>query len=378
MLEIATTLAQRHEVTLLTVGKLDLEILGRFFGLPAQRLKVLSFREHPSALVRNLDRLVCRWPEGNVYKKMFTAIFGPEFVSGYDLFVNGESGDFIRNTAPKGLYLIFFPWLMASSKSPPGLIRRLYRMPYEFWRRRCYRDRWESYGAIYAVSQYSQHHVEATLNRTCGILYPPIDDEFRPLPKANRILMLGRFMDQDEKGQWFGTEQFKRLCQKIPGWELVCAGALWPDKRAKRFFRHLKRSTQGWPIRLLPNLPFADLKTLVGRSKIFWHAMGHGQDLVRHPELAEHFGMPTVECMRAGCVPLAFDGGGQPEIIDSGQSGYVWNKPEMLLDYTLQLARDPERWNRMSKAAMIRGSTFSRDRFKRTIFSAIDELVASR
>jgi O-antigen biosynthesis protein len=186
--------------------------------------------------------------------------------------------------------------------------------------------------------------------------------------------MLGRFMDHDEKGQRFGAEQFKLLCQRIPGWELVCAGALWPEKRARRFFRRLKRSTRDWPIQLQPNLPFADLKTLVGQSKIFWHTMGHGRDLARHPELAEHFGMPTVECMRAGCVPLAFDGGGQPEIIESGQSGYLWRKPEMLLDYTLQLAGDAESWDRMSRAAIVRASAFSRDRFERTVFSAIDGL----
>ena len=53
------------------------------------------------------------------------------------------------------------------------------------------------------------------------------------------------------------------------------------------------------------NLDRAHLGLLYRDAKIFWHAAGMKSDETIYPELAEHFGISTVEAMSAGCVPVA-------------------------------------------------------------------------
>jgi glycosyltransferase involved in cell wall biosynthesis len=102
---------------------------------------------------------------------------------------------------------------------------------------------------------------------------------------------------------------------------------------------------------------------LYQEAKIFWHAAGMNSDEETHPELAEHFGITTVEAMSAGCVPVVVNKGGQPEIVEHGVSGFVWNTPDELQEYTARLMKDEELWRRMSKAARLRAEKFSRQAF---------------
>src|SRR5207248_6507126 len=105
------------------------------------------------------------------------------------------------------------------------------------------------------------------------------------------------------------------------------------------------------------------LRELFGRARIFWHATGLGDDTDAHPELAEHFGISTVEAMAAGCVPVVINKGGQPEIVEHGKSGFVWNTLDELKQYTQLLADDPSLWKQMSAAARERARGFARERF---------------
>ena len=45
------------------------------------------------------------------------------------------------------------------------------------------------------------------------------------------------------------------------------------------------------------DVPFDELKSWYGRSSIFWHACGLGE---QEPHLIEHFGMTTAEAMQNG------------------------------------------------------------------------------
>jgi glycosyltransferase involved in cell wall biosynthesis len=377
MLEVATTLSERHQVDLLTVGTIDTAAAARFHGLPVDRLGVVSFRRHPSFVVRLIDRIVWRWPEGNVYKKLFTATFGGELTRGYDLFINGESGHFVTNEARKGMFIVFFPWEKLPQPERLSVYRRIYRSGYDYWVRRDDHHHWETYDVICPICEYSRQYTERWIERSCRVLYPPIDERFVPREKKKRILMLGRFMTGDPKGQFFGVQQFRQITAQLPEWQMVCAGSLWPDEPSRGFFEELQRATDGLSVTLLPNVPFDELVRLVGESSVFWHTMGYGKDIETHPILAEHFGMPTVECMRAGCVPIGFRGGGQIEIISEGENGFLWSTPEELRDKTLQLAAEPSRMEIMAASAIGRAESFSREHFRKTLNDIVNGLFAT-
>jgi glycosyltransferase involved in cell wall biosynthesis len=104
------------------------------------------------------------------------------------------------------------------------------------------------------------------------------------------------------------------------------------------------------------NLAREDLRALFQRAKIFWHGTGLNDPTRSHPELAEHFGMATVVSMAAGCVPVVINKGRQPEIVEHGINGFVWNTIDELKTYTHTLAEDPALWVRMSDAAKTPGA----------------------
>jgi glycosyltransferase involved in cell wall biosynthesis len=112
------------------------------------------------------------------------------------------------------------------------------------------------------------------------------------------------------------------------------------------------------------NVPHAQVRGLFERAKIFWHATtGFNDTTDSRPELAEHFGISTAEAMSAGCVPVVVNKGGQPEIVEHGKSGFVWNTLDELKAYSRTLMNDEELWRKMSEAARERAQRFSRARF---------------
>src|SRR5262249_44848574 len=95
-------------------------------------------------------------------------------------------------------------------------------------------------------------------------------------------------------------------------------------------------------------------------AKVFWHAAGLNEDVDR-PELAEHFGIVTAEAMAAGCVPVVINRGAQPEIVEHGVSGFVWNSIEQLTEYTAFLYEDDPLRAAMSDASLARARAFAKE-----------------
>src|SRR5262249_41320143 len=105
-----------------------------------------------------------------------------------------------------------------------------------------------------------------------------------------------------------------------------------------------------------------ELSQAYARARIFLHAAGFGAPDDR-PDLTEHFGIATVEAMSAGCVPVVVNKGAQPEIVEHGVTGFLWNTAAELQDYVRLLARDTRLWSRMSAAARERCRIFDREVF---------------
>jgi glycosyltransferase involved in cell wall biosynthesis len=119
------------------------------------------------------------------------------------------------------------------------------------------------------------------------------------------------------------------------------------------------------------NTPWPQLQNAYERAKIFWHAAGYGAE-ESNPQEVEHFGIVTLEAMAAGCVPVVINKGGQPEIVQHGINGFVWNTLDELKQYTLLLTQDETLWQQMSQAARQRAEAFGPEAFRRRLFEVLD------
>src|SRR5439155_7945483 len=131
-------------------------------------------------------------------------------------------------------------------------------------------------------------------------------------------------------------------------WTYASVGGLNTRPENQAFFERVRQSGRDCSTIVGANLDRGSLRDLFERARIFWHATGFGDDTEARPELAEHFGMATVEAMAAGCVPVVIDKGGQREVVVHGETGFRWSTIEELKDYTLRLVNDEPLWRRLS------------------------------
>ncbi len=219
--------------------------------------------------------------------------------------------------------------------------------------------------AIYN-SKFTKELIEKTWNLNGKVIYPPVGvEDFKPLKKQNLILSVGRFVSfLKTKKHELMIDVFKKM--KVKGWSLHLAGGLEGDKK---YLDELKKRSKGVDIFFYPNVSFEKLQDLYGRASIYWHAMGFGE---KDPHKQEHFGITTVEAMAAGAVPVVINSGGQPEIVEDGKSGYLWNDIVELKKLTLQLINDPDLIKKLSQNAILRSKIFSKDKFCKEIREVIN------
>lgn len=179
------------------------------------------------------------------------------------------------------------------------------------------------YSSVIANSRFTKSNMDPMVGRRAEVIYPPVETAaFSPKKKEKLILSVGRF--HPFKKQHVLIDAFNKM--KIAGWRLVLAGGLLPEDH--EYFTSLRASKS---VQLVPNISFAQLKGLYEKATIYWHAAGFGES---DPMNMEHFGISTVEAMAAGCIPIVFGGGGQPEIVKDGKSGFLWNTPDELIKKT--------------------------------------------
>lgn len=229
----------------------------------------------------------------------------------------------------------------------------------------------QAYDLLLANSEYTRRWIERRWSLPSELLYPPVAvEDFTPGAKRNIILSVGRFFaGSHNKKHLPMIAAFRSLCERgLAGWEFHLVGGsdqAIPEQRA--YLEQVRAAAHGYPVKIHANLPFAELKRLYGEAKIFWHATGYDEDEERAPERFEHFGITTVEAMAAGCVPVAIGRGGQPEIIEDGRSGYLWQTLEELQARTRTLVEQPEAWVRLAVGAQMRSRIFDSAHFQRRV-----------
>jgi glycosyltransferase involved in cell wall biosynthesis len=218
------------------------------------------------------------------------------------------------------------------------------------------RIRLRSYGCLIANSAFTAKWIEQYWGRQADVLYPAVAP-IAPGLKRPCILGVGRFAGGGRSKQQLElVTMFRRLCERgLAGWELHLAG--YPQDAA--YVEQVRRSADDLPVQLHVTADRAELELLYATSSIFWHATGMGADPMREPGRMEHFGIVTAEAMSAGCVPVVFNGGGQPEIVTHESTGVLWDSYDDCVEVTWRLAHDAQWRDSLACAGTARARIFS-------------------
>jgi glycosyltransferase involved in cell wall biosynthesis len=373
---LATALAERHDVDFVHhPPAIDLAHFGAFCGLDLSRLKSRCVESEDFPEVRTSNPWV-RYRKARAWN---AALSAP-----YDLFVvitpfvppfcHARRGA-LRITFPLVDRESLWPWRGTADGGRRTWRNRLSRL-YAAWE---WRRRFAGYQAVAANSRFTQRWVRRRWAIDCSAVYPPVELEVPDREKRNLILSVGRFsISTPCKNQLEMVLAFRELSAKsgLIGWSYATAGGLKDDPDEVAYFERVRRAAAGGGVLLLPNLERERLLDLYGESKIFWHAAGLGEDEEARPESTEHFGIVTVEAMAAGCVPIVIRKGGQPEIVEHGVSGFLWDTLEELKEYTELLAGDDKLRARMASAARARAMRFSRAAYVDAMLALLEPLLA--
>jgi glycosyltransferase involved in cell wall biosynthesis len=334
--------------------------LSNFFQLD---LDGISLRYCPPSKVGWLA-LTTRWWRLRAEQKAWNA----HLSAPYDLFINSTHGIPPFCHAPRGVLYVLFPTFNRSAEWPwcercsfgfRGAKVLLKRAIYD----RLWKERLASYQRNLAITQFSARWATEMWGSRWDVLYPPVLVDFEEKPKVDRVVALGRFTPMKQQHTVISTF-CKHVTGALPEWSLSCIGGLGSSEDYQRYFQQVRALASESPsVSLQPNASRSDLRDALQGGKVFWHAVGYGVDEEREPGELEHFGIATVEAMAAGCVPVVINRGGQREIIQHGESGYLCESPEEMAAYTRRLAHDESLRVRMAVAARVRAAEFSRSRF---------------
>lgn len=216
-------------------------------------------------------------------------------------------------------------------------------------------------------SKFTKSYIDKKFHVNSTVIYPPVQLQGIPSKhKDNVILNVGRFginaQGSSFKKQDMLVDAFKKLVDTgLKKWELVLVLSVKDNE--KEAVEKFKIICDGYPIKLIINPKNDDLWNEYKRAKLYWHASGFGEDLVHHPDRAEHFGITTVEAMGMGAMPLVINAGGQKEIVQDGENGFVWDSEEELLEKTQLLINDEKKRDELAEIGMKQIDKYSLERF---------------
>ncbi len=288
----------------------------------------------------------------------------------YNLFINSTHDLPPFCHAPMGVLLSLFPsedrmkmwpWAADANRKAPIFKRSLQHACCDW----LWQKRFDSYQHKLSTSEYTRKWTKARWGIDSDILYPPVDTCFKPAPKSNLVLSVGRFATYSHSKRQLEMMAAYREMKDAPlrGWCCFSVGGLSDRPEDLAYFDQVGRIASECGAHVIPNIRRAELRELFEKAKIFWHAAGYGSDESTSPFEAEHFGISIVEAMAAGGVPIVYDRGGPSEIVEHGRNGYLWRTLDELRDYTRRLAEDEGLREQMAAAAQRRAEGFTREAF---------------
>jgi glycosyltransferase involved in cell wall biosynthesis len=372
-------LSEHMHLDVITAHPVNTEAVERAFNVCLDHVRFVCDARCLPGLQAGAKRLESAW-------NMRRAMRGYEEVTQpYDLVIGQTVSLPWRSRAKRSLLFCHFPvvreWVVKPSVPHRGL-RSLVSAQSRMQRN--VRRRLDSWTSIATSSEYSSQWIRKYWQREPTILHPPIDLPQSPQLEAKRPWIVGAGFfsppcnpaedPYSYKRQEILIEVFQRLCDRgLAGWELHLAGHALQTAEVQGFLERLRSLANGYPVFFHPNCSHEELCRLYRNGSIFWHAVGHGVAVARYPERVEHFGIVTAEAMAWGCVPVVINLGGQPEIVQSGRSGFLWETLEEMEAATLRLINDPALHRQMSCAAMEGAARFDTCHFRQKAVALVEQ-----
>jgi glycosyltransferase involved in cell wall biosynthesis len=332
-----------------------------------------------------IDRLIRRIP---LVRDFFRRIRLYRLTSSYELFISQENVINIHSLAisllptpsraKKSIYICQIPPLSsAHSKflSKLSAFTLIGNFLFDFEMR--------TYNIIIVYSNYHKSIIEKCWKHPCKVIYPFTDiscpdSRIARFAKKNFIIHVGRFVADDDKKQLVLIRAFVELFKSsdvMKKYKLLMIGSVTNDFKSREYIDKCKLEAKGYPVYFFENIPYDKLLELYSRSKIFWQAMGFGENDSNRPERLWPFSISAVEAMSMGCVPLLVKKGGLVEIVNHGVDGFLWSDLDELKEYTLELVNSDHLVKMMSENAIKRARIFSEEKFIRDIKQLISEVV---
>lgn len=220
---------------------------------------------------------------------------------------------------------------------------------------------------IICNSFFTKSFIDTSFSCQSKVLYPPVEIKKTSIALKEKIILnVGRFginnAGSSFKKQDVMADVFTRMIHHAnKGWRLTFVMSVMEQDLAMA--QDFMRKYEKYPIDFMINPDNHDLWQAYKKASIYWHASGFGENVSKHPDRAEHFGISTVEAMGSGAVPVVINAGGQPEIVRQGESGYLWDTEEELISRTLELIVDDVKRGKMALNARNRAMDFSQEVF---------------
>ena len=195
----------------------------------------------------------------------------------------------------------YVPKPLSISKYEKSLFWKAYYLPYRTLLSHSVRN---VKAELLAVSHFTHWRLKKYAGMRSKVVYPPVDIKTfsRVFDRSDRdgIISVGRFTPEKEH-----LKQLE-IAKHLPDVTFrLCGSAKTPYYW--HWYQHLKSKAEQMGLRnveFYPNVPFKNLVSLIGSSKIFIHTMRY-----------EDFGLTTCEAIAGGCVPCVIDSGGQRESV---------------------------------------------------------------
>lgn len=233
--------------------------------------------------------------------------------------------------------------------------------------------RMAGFPVLLANSWFSAEWIDRLWGRRAEVVHPPVDADMASSAsvtgKRDSIVSVGRFIATDRKNLRAQLRALPEFLRQAGGdWTLHMIGFCGDLKQDRQFLDELREEAAGLPVRFAVNAQRDEVSRVFQEARLFWHTTGlAATEGYTAPRFQEHFGIATVEAMRAGCVPIVPAAGGQPEIVSHTENGFLCADVDDLIEFSVAVARDERLAERLACAAIRRSNEFTPDVFEERI-----------